>query len=158
MPWFLSFSVKGWRGKNLFFQFSLFPNVFPQRSLQVPNGFQKCSPSSQRVPPDVLHVSTSLLAHTLRHFHLTYVGPRGRTTHIKTEPPLSRNLHSFFLFGQQWANQIGFGPEFWHPSSMRANVAEAPPMDNFGFKPVRTAGTHVFIDSRLVCKPILQAK
>jgi hypothetical protein len=36
--------------KDFFFQFSLFPNVFPQYSLYVPNGFLKCSPSSQCVP------------------------------------------------------------------------------------------------------------
>jgi hypothetical protein len=53
------------------------------------------------------------------------------------------------LFGQQWANQIGFGPEFWHTLFMRANIPEGSPMDNFGFKPVRTAGTHFFIDSNI---------
>jgi hypothetical protein len=53
------------------------------------------------------------------------------------------------LFRQQWANQIGFGPEFWHTLFMRANIPEASPMDNFGFKPVRTAGTHFFIDSNI---------
>jgi hypothetical protein len=67
------------------------------------------------------------------------VGPRGGTTHIKIEPPILRNLHSFFLFGQQWANQIGFGPKFLHTLFMRANIPKASPMDNFGFKPVRTA-------------------
>jgi hypothetical protein len=75
------------------------------------------------------------------------VGPRGGTTHIKTKPPILRNLHNFFLFEQQWANQIGFGPKFWHTLFMRANISEASLMDNFGFKPVRTAGTHFFIDS-----------
>jgi hypothetical protein len=51
------------------------------------------------------------------------------------------------LFEQQWANQIGFSPEFWHTLFMRANIPKASPMDNFGFKPVQTTGTHFFIDS-----------
>jgi hypothetical protein len=33
------------------------------------------------------------------------------------------------------ANQIGFGPEFWHTLFMRANISEASPMGNFASSP-----------------------
>jgi hypothetical protein len=68
---FIPFKLGGGEGRFFFFlQFSLFPNVFPQCSLQVPDAFPKCSPSSQCVPQHVLHISTSLLAHMFWHFHL----------------------------------------------------------------------------------------
>ncbi len=51
-------------GKDFFFHFSLFPNMFSQCSLLVPNGFLICSPSSQCVSQHVLHISTSLLIRT----------------------------------------------------------------------------------------------
>jgi len=41
------------------------------------------------------------------------VSPRGGSIYIKTEPSILSSLHSF-SFWEQWANHIGFGPEFWH--------------------------------------------
>ncbi len=43
------------RIRKIFFQFSVFPNVFLRCSFEVPNGFSQCSPSSQCVTQHVLH-------------------------------------------------------------------------------------------------------
>ncbi len=56
---------------------------------------------SQYVPQYVLHLSTSLLFHMLWQifsFHL-YVGLKGGTIYIKTEPSILTSLHSFLFWG-----------------------------------------------------------
>jgi hypothetical protein len=82
-------SLRG--GKGHFFHFSLFPNVFPRCFREVPMGSQY-----------VVHLSTSLLFHTLWQilfsFHL-YGGPKRRTIYIKTEPSILSSLHTFIYWG-----------------------------------------------------------
>ncbi len=41
-------------------------------------------------------------------------------------------------FFSKWANQIGFGPEFWHSLLRRANIPEASPILNYRIKHVWT--------------------
>ncbi len=82
-------SLRGRKGH--FFHFSLFPNVFPRCFLEVPMGSQY-----------VLHLSTSLLFHTLWQilfsFHL-YGGLKRGTIYIKTEPSILSSLHTFIFWG-----------------------------------------------------------